>query len=66
MATQVALGDSLLTVPEAAEFLRISKSYFYELVSQGKVKTCKIGPKKTVVTGREIVRVVALIEAGEL
>lgn len=33
----------LLTVPEAAEELRISESRMYELISRGEIPTCDVG-----------------------
>jgi len=47
----------LLTVPEAVEELRISRSHFFKMRRQGKIETIKLG-RRTVVPRREITRII--------
>jgi excisionase family DNA binding protein len=57
-----ALAESVFSVDEAAEHLRISRSAFYRLVAAGKIKTAKIGAR-TIVAGSELARYVAALAA---
>jgi len=47
----------LLTVPEAAAQLRISRSHFFKLKRRGVIETVKLG-SRTVVPRREIARLI--------
>ena len=47
----------LLTVPEAAAQLRISRSHFFKLKRRGVIETVKLG-SRTVVPRREITRLI--------
>jgi len=47
----------LLTVPEAAAQLRISRSHFFKLKRRGIIETVKLG-SRTVVPRREIARLI--------
>ena len=47
----------LLTVPEAAAQLRISRSHFFKLKRRGIIETVKLG-SRTVVPRREITRLI--------
>ena len=53
---QFDITDCQFTVAEAAAHLRISKSFLYELIGQGKIRSVKIGDKKTIIQGVEIRR----------
>ena len=44
-----------LTVCEAAQYLRISRALFYQLIRNGRIKTIKIGAR-TIVRGAELER----------
>jgi excisionase family DNA binding protein len=57
------IADCVFTVPEGAAHLRVSRSYFYELISAGKIKTTKLG-KRTLVQGAELRRFMKEV-AGE-
>ena len=39
------MNDSLLTVKEALKHLRIGRTKFYALISEGKIRTVKIGKR---------------------
>ena len=43
-----------LTIDEAVEYMKISKSYFYKLVEQGKLQVIKPSWKKTLIDIDEI------------
>ena len=43
------------TIPEAADYLRISRALLYKLIRQGRIQTVKIG-KRTIVRGAELER----------
>ncbi|TDZ42813.1 helix-turn-helix transcriptional regulator [Mycobacteroides franklinii] len=57
--------DTLLTVPQALEALKISRTHFYRLRGEGKIKTLQLGAR-TLVPQREISRLIneALGEAS--
>ncbi len=40
----------LISVPEAAKTLSISRSAIYVLMSEGAIKSCKIGKSRLIVT----------------
>jgi excisionase family DNA binding protein len=40
----------LVSVPDAAKMLSISRSAIYELMSEGAIKSCKIGKSRLIVT----------------
>jgi excisionase family DNA binding protein len=55
--TLVQLGeDTILTFPEAAEFLHLSKGALYRLTSARKVPASKPGGKKLYFSKRELSR----------
>ena len=41
--TSDGIQDQLLTIPEAASALRISRSFVYELIAQGDFRPIRIG-----------------------
>ena len=48
-ATRVELvADGLLTIPEAADFLRISRSRLYELMDRGELIYLKLGRSRRI------------------
>ncbi|WP_078286185.1 helix-turn-helix transcriptional regulator [Mycobacteroides chelonae] len=49
--------DTLLTVPQALEALKISRAHFYRLRGEGKFKTLQLG-SRTLVPQREITRLI--------
>ncbi|TDZ80145.1 Helix-turn-helix domain protein [Mycobacteroides salmoniphilum] len=51
------LSDTLLTVPQALEALKISRTHFYRLRGDGKIKTLQLG-SRTLVPQREITRLI--------
>jgi len=57
-----ALEDCQFTVAEAAQHLRVSRSYFYELIEAKKIKPVKMG-KRTLIQGRELLRFMKAIAA---
>jgi excisionase family DNA binding protein len=54
---EVPDDEWLLTVPEAAAQLRISRSHFFKLKRRGVIETIKLG-SRTVVPRREISRLI--------
>jgi len=52
---QFNIEDHIFSVEDAATHVRVSKSFFYELVAAKKIKLVKQG-KRSMVTGREIKR----------
>lgn len=50
--TPTAQGGSespvLLTLPETATFLRVGRTKLYELMSTGRLRTCRIGGRRFV------------------
>jgi excisionase family DNA binding protein len=46
---------SCLTVDEAAQYLRISRAFLYQLIRGGRIKTIKIG-RRTIVRRVELSR----------
>lgn len=56
-AHEVPEDEWLLTVPEAVEALRISRSHFFKLKRRGVIETVKLG-SRTVVPRREISRLI--------
>jgi excisionase family DNA binding protein len=58
-----ALAESVFTVEEAAEYLRISRSALYREIAAGKIKPAKIGAR-TIIVGSELARYLAAL-AGE-
>lgn len=59
VTTQMALtpSDTLLTIPEAIEVLRISRTHFFRLKRDQKIKTLRLG-SRTLVPQREITRLI--------
>lgn len=57
------MNPLLLKPEEAAEALGISRSRYYELVADGKIKTVKIGASRRV-TPEALADFIALLEAG--
>ena len=55
MKAALTFEHHVFSVSEAAEHLRISRSFLYRLFETGKIKPVKIG-KRTIVTGAEIMR----------
>lgn len=49
------LSDCVFTVSEAADHLRVSRSYLYELIGEKKIKPSKLG-KRTLIQGAELKR----------
>lgn len=49
------LTDCQFTVPEAADHLRVSRSYVYELIADRKIRPVKLG-KRTLIQGAELRR----------
>jgi excisionase family DNA binding protein len=49
------LDESQFTIVEAANHLRVSKSYLYELIGSKKIRTVKMG-KRRLVQGTELKR----------
>ena len=49
-AEPLSSGQLLLTVPEAAQRLRISRSLMYELISSGDIKSIHVGRLRRVPT----------------
>lgn len=56
MSSQFAIGDSNFTPDEAAEFLKISKSFLYKLIKQGKIVPTKLGTR-TIIAGSELLKI---------
>lgn len=54
---QFSLAETIFRVEEAADFLRISRPFFYRLIKAGKLKKFKIGDR-TLVSGRDLARYV--------
>lgn len=54
---RVLTPDSLLSIPEAVQALRISERHFFRLTSQGRIRTLKLG-SRTLVPHREILRLI--------
>ena len=52
---QFDLMDCQFTIPEAAEHLRVSRSYVYELIGEKKIRPIKLG-KRTLIQGSELKR----------
>jgi excisionase family DNA binding protein len=46
---------SCFTVSEAAQYLRISRAFFYQLIRSGRIRTVKIGTR-TIVRAAELER----------
>jgi excisionase family DNA binding protein len=44
---------SCLTIREAAQYLRISRAFLYQLIRNGRIKTVKIGTR-TIIRGAEL------------
>jgi excisionase family DNA binding protein len=57
MSKPMSEDEWLLTVPEAAAQLRISRSHFFKLKRRGVIETVKLG-SRTVVPRREIARLI--------
>ena len=49
------LADCQFTIPEAADHLRVSRSYVYELIGENKLRPIKLG-KRTLIQGGELKR----------
>lgn len=52
---QFDLTDCQFTISEAADHLRVSRSYLYELIGKKKIRPIKIG-KRTLLQGGELKR----------
>jgi excisionase family DNA binding protein len=46
--------NALVTVSELADRLRVSLATAYELVSSGKIVSCRVGPRKGAIRIREV------------
>ena len=59
------VADGLVTIPEAAEFLRISRTGLYKLMNQGALPYVKIGRSRRI-PRRAVVNLVAsvLVDSG--
>jgi len=51
--TRFSLADTNFTIPEAADYLRISRATVYNIAKTGKLKLTKIG-SRTVIRGMDI------------
>ena len=51
------------SIPEAADFLRISKSYVWKLIGEGKLKRLRIGAR-SIITGAELLRFLRELNAA--
>jgi excisionase family DNA binding protein len=47
-ATKSVVDDGFATIPEAAEFLRLSRSKVYQMMDKGELLYCKIGKNRRV------------------
>lgn len=57
------LQNRNFSIAEAADFLRISKSYVWKLIGAGKLKRIKIG-ERSIITGAELARFFEELEAA--
>jgi excisionase family DNA binding protein len=46
--SQVISGNGMMTVPEACQYLRISKWTLYRLIQSKKIRTVKIGSRRLI------------------
>jgi len=53
MERQVEFRNQLFSIPEAAQHLRISRSFLYKLIAAGSIKPAKLG-QRTLITGAEL------------
>ena len=53
----------IFSVSEAAQHLRVSRSYLYSLIAGKRVKPIKLG-RRTVISGKELVRFIGAAEDG--
>lgn len=51
----IDFNQTCFTVPEAADYLRVSRAMFYKLVAAGKLRPFKIGTR-TLILGAELDR----------
>jgi excisionase family DNA binding protein len=58
MEHQIAFNDRVFSISEAADHLRISRSFIYALVNEARLRPIKIGTR-AVITGAEISRFLA-------
>lgn len=54
--------ETLMTVEEVMQHLRIGKTHLYKLIREGRLKATKLSPKKTLFRASAVQ---ALIEASE-
>lgn len=57
------ITDCQFTITEAADHLRVSRSYLYELIGEKKIKPVKLG-KRTLVQGTELRRFMRTLQAA--
>ena len=57
------LADCQFTIPEAADHLRVSRSYLYELIAEKKIRPIKLG-KRTLIQGPELRRFMKSLAAS--
>jgi|tagenome__1003787_1003787.scaffolds.fasta_scaffold20981463_4 excisionase family DNA binding protein len=63
MDTQVDFQNRVFSITEAAEWLRISRSFLYSLIAEKKLRPIKFG-KRSVITGAEIARFIKVQEGN--
>lgn len=62
MRKTIEFEHQLFTLDETAEHLRISRAYVFRLLSENRLRAIKAG-RRTLLTGRELLRFVAECEA---
>jgi excisionase family DNA binding protein len=58
MSRSLEIESINFTIVEAAEHLRVSRSYLYKLINSGALKPSKLG-SRVIIPGSELVRVIA-------
>ena len=62
MDTKFDIRDCQFSIKEAAAHLKVSRSYFYQLIHDKQIKVAKLGTR-TIVPGEEVHRFVKAIAA---
>jgi excisionase family DNA binding protein len=62
MDRKIPFHQQVFSVPESANYLRVSQSFVYKLLAQGAIKRTKVG-NRTLITGAELLKTAAPADA---